>query len=68
MCVVGSSSEGAEGVYKTEAGRSHHPSAGRQAVYWKPALGNESGIMGNMHRLNWRADTDLFMTLLIHYC
>ncbi len=63
VCVVGSSSEGTEGVYKTKAGWSHHSSVGRQAVYWKPALGNKREIMGNMHRLNRRAGPDLFITL-----
>lgn len=63
LCVVGSSGEGAEGVYQTEARWSHHSTAGRQAVHWKPALGNERRIMGNMCRLNQRIDTDLFTTL-----
>lgn len=51
VCVVGSSSKGAKGVYQTEAGRSHHSTSGRQAVHWKPALGNKRRIMGNMCRL-----------------
>ena len=41
---VGAGRQGSQGVHPPQAGRPHHPAAGRQTVYRTPTLGKKNPI------------------------